>query len=125
MFNMVLAESELTYQIRACVYEVYRQLGCGFLEAIYEKALLVEMRLQGLQVESQVPIEIEYKGEDIGHYYADLIVNNTVILELKAQSRLGPMSEVQLLNYLKATDLHLGLLINFSYPKASVRRIIR
>ena len=125
MFNMVLAESDLTYRIRGCVYEVYRQLGCGFLEAVYEKALIIEMRLQGLQVESQVPIDLEYKGGNIGHYYADLIVNNAVILELKAQSRLAPMSEVQLLNYLKATNLHLGLLINFSYPKASVRRIIR
>ncbi|MGB5261396.1 MAG: GxxExxY protein [Gammaproteobacteria bacterium] len=122
---MVLAESDLTYRIRGCVYEVYRQLGCGFLEAVYEKALIIEMRMQELQVESQVPVDVEYKGENIGHYYADLIVNGSVILELKAQSRLSPACEVQLLNYLRAANLHLGLLINFSYPKASIRRIIR
>ena len=121
----MLAESDLTYKIRGCVYEVYTELGSGFLEAVYEKALIAEMQLKGLQVESQVPIDIEYKGKSIGLYYADLIINGTVILELKAQARLSPASEAQLLNYLRATNLHLGLLVNFSYPKASVKRLIR
>jgi len=119
-----MLEEELTYIIRGCVYEVYRKLGCGFLESVYEKALLIELRSHGLQSGRQVPIEVNYKGENVGNYYADLVVNGSVILELKAQQRLSPASKVQLLNYLNATGLHLGLLINFSYPKASIQRIV-
>lgn len=119
-----MLEEVLTYKIRGCVFEVYRQLGCGFLEAVYEKALLVEFHLRGLQAESQVPININYKGEDVGKYFADLIVNGSVIIELKAQPRIHPAYEVQLLNYLNATGMKLGLLINFTYPRASIKRII-
>lgn len=119
-----MLEEELTYMIRGCIYEVYRKLGCGFLENVYEKALQVELRLQGLQAESQVPIEVSYKGESVGTYFADLIVDRAIILELKAQKRVSPASEVQLLNYLNATGMHLGLLVNFAYPRASIKRIV-
>ena len=120
----MLESGELTYAIRGCVYEVYRKLGCGFLEKVYERALQIELKLQGMQVESQVPIEVRYKGEAVGEYFADLIVNRSVILELKAQQHMPPGCEAQLLNYLNATGMQLGLLVNFAYPKATIKRIV-
>ena len=120
----MLEAEQLTYAIRGCVYEVYRRLGCGFLEKVYERALLVELRLQGLQVESQVPIEVRYKGEIVGEYFADVIVNRSVILELKAQPHVPSACEAQLLNYLNATGMQLGLLVNFAFPKATIKRIV-
>jgi GxxExxY protein len=120
----MLKEEQLSYAIRGCVHEVYRKLGCGFLEKVYERALLVELRLQGLRVESQVPIEVQYKGVTVGEYFADLIVNRSIILELKAQQRIAPAFEAQLLNYLNATGMKLGLLVNFAFPKATVKRIV-
>ena len=123
--GLVMLEAEqLTYTIRGCVYEVYRKLGCGFLEKVYERAMLIELRLQGLQVESQVPIAVRYKGEVVGEYFADLIINGSVILELKAQQSILAAYEAQLLNYLNATGMQLGLLVNFAFPKATIKRIV-
>ena len=120
----MLESGDLSYAIRGCVCEVYRRLGCGFLEKVYERALLVELRLQGLQVESQVPIEVRYKGEVVGEYFADLIVNRSVILELKAQTHVSSACEAQLLNYLNATGMQLVLLVNFAFPKSTIKRIV-
>ena len=119
----MLAE-DLSYVVRGCVYEVYRQLGCGFLEKVYEKALLTELKLQGVQAESQVPIAVLYKNEVVGEYFADLVVEATIILELKAQQKIVPANEAQLLNYLKASNIRLGMLVNFAFPKASIKRIV-
>jgi GxxExxY protein len=125
MEGLVMLESEqLTYTIRGCVYEVYRRLGCGFLEKVYERALQLELGLQGLQVENQVPLQVSYKGVVVGEYYADLVVNQTIILELKAQQKIPPSCEAQLLNYLKAAGLRTGLLANFTFPKATIKRIV-
>ena len=120
----MLQEEQISYAIQGCVFEVYRQLGCGFLEKVYEKALLAEFELQGLRAEAQVPVTVQYKNVDIGVYFADIIVEKCVILELKAQQKLPQSSKAQLLNYLKATDLHLGMLVNFAFPKASVQRVV-
>ena len=119
----MLAE-DLSYVVRGSVYEVYRQLGCGFLEKVYEKALLTELKLQGVQAESQVPIAVLYKNEVVGEYFADLVVEATIILELKAQQKIVPANEAQLLNYLKASNIRLGMLVNFAFPKASIKRIV-
>ena len=116
--------NELTYQIRGAVFEVNRILGSGFLEKVYEKALIIELLVRGLRAESQVPIEVIYKGEVVGEYFADIVVEDYVIIELKAVEQLQKIHEAQLLNYLKATGYKVGLLINFSHPKAEIKRFI-
>jgi GxxExxY protein len=114
----------ITYKVNGAVFEVNRLLGPGFLEKVYENALLIELRERGLKAESQVPIRVSYKGEEVGEYFADIIVENELILELKAVQCLEKIHEAQLLNYLKATGKKLGLLINFTYPKAVIKRFI-
>jgi GxxExxY protein len=121
---MRLVQRELTYRIRECVYEVYRTLGCGFLEKVYENALLEELKLSGLVARAQVPIDISYKGKPVGQYFADILVDNSVILELKAQQKIDRIGEAQLLNYMKATGVGVGMLINFAFPKASIKRLV-
>jgi len=115
---------DLTYQINGAVYEVNKELGPGFLEKVYENALLLELHARGLIAESQVPIEVKYKDRTVGNYYADIIVDGRVILELKAVESLLSIHTAQLLNYLKATGHHLGLLANFTNPKAEIRRFV-
>ena len=119
-----MRERSLSHVVRGCVFEVYRQLGCGFLEKVYENALLTELKLQGIQAQAQVPVAVRYKNAVIGEYFADLIVEGVIILELKAQQQLSPANEAQLLNYLKASGIRLGMLVNFSFPKASIKRIV-
>jgi GxxExxY protein len=116
--------NELTYQISGAIFRINRELGANFLEKVYENALLVELRGQGLKSENQVPIKVTYKGTEVGEYYADIVVENQVILEIKAAEALQKAHEAQLLNYLKATGYKIGLLVNFTYPKAQVKRFI-
>jgi GxxExxY protein len=120
----MLREQQLSYVIRGCVYEVFKQLGCGFLENVYENALLIELRSAGLHAVSQVAIKVHYKDAVIGEYVADILVEDKVVLELKAQQKLAKAHEAQLLNYLKATGISVGMLINFSYPRATIRRLV-
>ena len=120
----MLAEEELTYQIRGCVFEVYKELGHGFLETVYEKALVKELTACGLSTATQVAYDVIYKNSIVGKYFADIVVEQKVILELKAQQNINKASEAQLMNYLAVSGLKVGLLINFSYPKASIKRII-
>jgi GxxExxY protein len=116
--------NDLTYKINGAVYEVNRVLGSGFLEKVYENALIEELKGIGLKAENQVPINVNYKGKDVGEYYADIVVENRVIIELKAIDSLQKIHEAQLLNYLKATDCEIGLLVNFTHPKAEIKRFI-
>ena len=117
-------EERLSYAIRGCIYEVFKQLGAGFLEKVYENALLKEMQIQGLYAESQVPIKVRYKNAVVGEYVAHIIVEGSVILELKAQQQLSKACEAQLLNYLKATDTRVGMLVNFAYPRATIKHLV-
>ena len=119
-----IIEKELVYKINSCIFEVYRVLGHGFLERVYEKALLIEFNSQRLKAQAQVPIQVYYKGDIVGEYYADLVVEDKVIIELKAQEYLNKAHDAQLLNYLKATKIEVGLLVNFIYPKATVKRFV-
>jgi len=121
---MMLSYERTSYIIRGCVYEVYRQLGCGYLEKVYERALLRELSLKGLQSEAQVPFKVYYKDAVVGEYLADIVVENTIILELKAQQNIPAEGEAQLLNYLKASGLHLGFLVNFAFPRARIKRVV-
>lgn len=120
----MLKEKELCYRITGCVYEVYRHLGYGFLESVYQNAMFQELSHRELSVSTEVPVQITYKGKRVGQHRLDLVVENKVILELKAQPTLPKSAEPQLINYLRASRLSLGLLINFKYPKADVKRIV-
>ena len=116
--------NELTYLINGAIFEVNRVLGAGFLEKVYENALVVELRKRGLQANAQVPITVRYKGEAVGEYFADIVVEGKIIIELKAVDRLQKIHEAQLLNYLKATEYKIGLLVNFTHPKAEIKRFV-
>jgi GxxExxY protein len=116
--------NEITYRINGAVYEVNKVLGAGFLEKVYENALLIELRQRGLNAESQVPVQVHYKGDIVGDYYVDILVENQVLVELKAVEQLQKVHEAQLLNYLKAAEFSVGLLINFKHPKAEIKRFI-
>jgi len=116
--------NELTYQINGAIFEVNRVLGAGFLEKVYENALLIELIARGLKAENQIPIKVQYKGKEVGEYYADIVVEKQVILELKALDSLQKIHEAQLLNYLKATGYKIGLLVNFTHPKAEIKRFV-
>lgn len=116
--------NDLTYKINGAIYEVNRVLGPGFLEKVYENALMMELKERGLKAESQVPINVKYKGTQVGDYYADIVVENQVIIELKAIESLKKVHEAQILNYLKATGFNIGLIVNFTHPKAQIKRYI-
>jgi GxxExxY protein len=104
-------------------YRVYGTMGYGFLEKVYENALSIELRLRGFEVRKQEPINVHYLGEVVGEYFADLLVEDCLIVEIKAVDGLAAEHEAQLLNYLKATEIDLGLLLNFG-PKPEIRRKI-
>ena len=115
--------SDLTSGVIKAFYDVYNELGFGFLEKVYENALAMELRQRGFTVDQQAPLPVWYHGHQVGAYYADLVVNGCVILELKAAESLVEDHEKQLLNYLKASDIEVGLLLNFGH-KPEVRRTI-
>ncbi|MBX2991249.1 MAG: GxxExxY protein [Bacteroidetes bacterium] len=114
---------DLTEKIIGCFYEVYNQLGYGFLERVYERSMVIELSRCGLEVRTQVPIKVQYKGEQVGDYYADIIVNDLVIVELKAAEVAAEEHEFQLINYLKATEIEIGLLLNFGKQPVVRRKI--
>jgi GxxExxY protein len=112
---------ELTKEIIGTFYDVYNMLGYGFVEKVYENALVIELGIRGFQVEQQKPIAIHFRNQIIGEYFADILVNGLIILELKATRALVKEHEAQLLNYLKATPYEVGLLLNFG-PQPSYKR---
>jgi GxxExxY protein len=116
--------NEVTYEINGAVFEVNRVLGPGFLEKVYENALLAELKGRGLKARSQVPITVLYKGSSVGEYIADIFVEEKVIVELKTVEVLDKVHEAQLLNYLKATGIPVGLLVNFRHPRAEIKRMV-
>ncbi|WP_020601542.1 GxxExxY protein [Spirosoma spitsbergense] len=108
-----LLRKDLTDSIIKTYYDVYNELGYGFLEKVYQNAMYLELKRIGFAVEAQKQIKVHFRGIVVGEYYADLIVDQTVILELKASEVLVYENELQLLNYLRATDIEIGLLLNF------------
>jgi GxxExxY protein len=113
--------ADLTEKIIGAFFKVYNGLGYGFLERVYENALALELQALGLEAEQQKPIAVYYEGQVVGEYFADIVVNGTVVIELKSVPQLSREHEAQLLNYLKATMIEVGLLLNFG-PKAEVKR---
>ncbi|MEO8563850.1 MAG: GxxExxY protein [bacterium] len=118
-----LLERELTGRIIGAYYECYNELGFGFLESVYRRALAIELRARGIRVAEEASVEVAYKGVVVGAYRIDLLVENRVVVEIKASSVLGPTDRQQLLNYLRATELHVGLLLHFG-PEPSFFRFV-
>lgn len=120
-----MEHKELTEKIIGCAYSVYNKMGFGFLESVYEKCMLIELRKAGLNAESQKPITVYYDNENVGHFLADSVIDGTIILELKSVRRIVEAHEVQLVNYLVATGKEVGLIINFGERKVEVKRTVK
>ena len=113
---------QLTEKIISVFYEVYNELGFGFLESVYEQAMCIALRQAGLHVECQVPIKVYFRGVEVGFFKADLLVERLVLLELKSARALEPAHESQMVNELRATDIEVGLLLNFG-PAPEIKRM--
>ena len=122
-----IQDNPLTHKIIACAIEVHKKLGPGLLEKLYKEAMVVEMELNGLKAEKNVKVPVAYKGKPIGDYFIDLLVDDSVILELKSVERHDPIFEAQILAYMKLTGKKVGLLINFNSKmvKDGIKRFVR
>ena len=120
-----LLYSELTHSIIGCAFEVINELGAGFLESVYENAMLIALASAGHAVVSQQPVTVHFRDRPVGDFYADLLVEEKVIVELKAVKALAPEHEAQVINYLNATGIQVGLLINFGNPRLEFKRFTR
>ncbi len=116
---------KVTETIIGCAYRVYNKMGFGFLESVYEKCLLIELRKAGLDTETQKPITVYYEGEVVGEFVADIMVNDAVIIELKSVRRIIKAHEIQLVNYLVATGKPVGLILNFGERKVEIKRKVK
>ena len=117
--------TELTHSVIGCAFEVINELGSGFLESVYEKAMVRALSDAGVFAEAQKPVKVMFRGKTVGDYYVDLLVEKKVIVELKAIKSLNPEHHAQVINYLKATGIEVGLLINFGNPKLEFKRFTR
>jgi GxxExxY protein len=113
---------DITEKILSCAFEVINELGSGFLESVYEKALMIALKENGLSAVSQFPIKVNFRNRVVGEFFADLFVENKVIIELKAVKTLLPEHKAQVINYLKGTGIEVGLLINFGHQKLEYHR---
>lgn len=118
-----MLHEDLTDKIIKSFYKVYNTLGYGFLEKVYERAMCIELDKMGLEFQEQKPISVLYDGKNIGDYFADILVENIIRLELKASERIANEHTVQLLNYLRATEFEVGLLLNFGKKPEIARKI--
>ena len=116
--------NELSGNVIGCAFNVLNTLGAGFLEKVYENALAVELREHGMSVEQQYGITVMYHGVAVGEYFADLLVDNLLLVELKVARALDDTHRLQCINYLKGTGLHLCLLLNFARPKLEIKRFV-
>ena len=121
----VFLHGEVTEQVIGAAFEVWKELGYGYLEKVYENALIVELGLRGIKAEQQHEIEVYYKGVLVGKYVADVLAQDKVIVELKAEKEYNAKHEAQLLNYLKATGIRVGLLLNFGEKKCEFKRLVK
>lgn len=122
--GMVLLHHDLTEQIIGVYYDVYAELGHGFLEKLCQRAMVIALREAGLSVLERVPYPVTFRGELLGDFYADIVVNNLILLEIKAVSALGPWDDAQALNYLRASHLEVALIMNFGPKREHRRRIL-
>ncbi|MBJ6725421.1 GxxExxY protein [Geomesophilobacter sediminis] len=120
---MALLHEDVTGKILEASFEVINELGAGFLESVYENSLLLALKQKGLIVDNQVPLSVKFRGENVGEFKADIVVENRVIVELKACKAIAPEHMAQTINYLRATGIQVGLLINFGNPKLEFKRL--
>ena len=120
---VTLLHEELTSKILEACFEVSRELGSGFLESVYQNALLIALCQRDMQVVAQAPLKVMFRGAIVGDFYADLLVEGKVIVELKAVDALAPEHQAQVINYLKATGMDVGLLVNFGKARLEYRRL--
>lgn len=120
-----MEDQELTRQIIGCAYAVYNKLGSGFLESVYQRSLLIEIQKAGIAAQSEAPIHVYYDDQVVGEFRADLVVQSRIIVELKAIEALAKAHEVQVVNYLRATGMEVGLLLNFGPTEVQVRRLTK
>lgn len=118
-----MLHEDITGAIIGAFYEVHRDLGYGFLEAIYEHAMILSLVTRGFAIDRQIPISVHYRGKVLGHFVADLVVEHVVLVELKSCRAVEPVHVAQIINYLRATQIEVGLLLNFG-PKPVFRRLI-
>jgi GxxExxY protein len=118
----MILDGELTGRVIGCAMRVHRELGFGFLESVYQNALCVELGLEGMEFTTEAPITVYYREAKVGNFIADVLVQKSLILELKAVEKIHPVHEVQLVNYLKATGIDVGLLINFGAKSLEFKR---
>lgn len=118
-----LLHADLTDKILGACFEVVNELGAGFLESVYENALMIVLQQKGLHAEAQVPLTVKFRGTVVGEFFADILVEKKLIVELKSISTLRVEHQAQIINYLKATGIEIGLLVNFGNPKLEYRRL--
>ena len=123
MENANFLQSELSEQIISAFYHVYNTLGYGFPEKVYENSLAITLRKRGFTVEQQQPVLVHFEGIEVGHYFADLVVNDKFIIELKSVEEIHSRHEIQLVNYLRATAVEVGLVLNFGEKPEIKRRV--
>jgi GxxExxY protein len=123
--DTALKHGRITQDVIGCAFEVINELGAGFLESVYENALLLALRQKGLSVTAQHPVKVMFRNECVGEFFADLIVEGKVLIELKAVKAIAPEHQAQIINYLNATGIEVGLLINFGSPKLEFKRFTR
>ena len=121
----LMEKEDLTHKVIGCAYQVYNSLGFGFLESVYRKAMVIELDLAGLKAEQEQPLQVHYRAQIVGDFSADLIIEDDLIVELKSVERMVKPHEAQLVNYLVATGIEIGLLINFGPAGVDVKRKYR
>lgn len=121
----IMQHKELTELVIECCLEVIKELGAGFVESVYEKALVVALTHKGVNARTQVPLKVRFRGAVVGDFFADILIDDLLIVELKAVKALLPEHQAQVINYLKATGIEVGLLVNFGNPKLEVKRLYR
>ncbi|MEI6387567.1 MAG: GxxExxY protein [Spirochaetota bacterium] len=120
-----LKNGDITEAVIGCAFEIINELGSGFLESVYEKAMILALRERGLAANGQYPINVTFRGQSVGEFYADILVQGVVIVELKTAKALAPEHQAQIINYLNATGIEVGLLINFGTAKLEYKRFTR
>jgi len=120
---MPFIHEELTAKIIEACFEVSNELGAGFLESVYQNALVVALKQKGLEVQTQVPLTVRFRDVEVGQFFADILVEDKVIVELKAIETLAPEHQAQVINYLKASAIEVGLLVNFGRPRIEFKRL--
>ena len=122
--NKDIIYKDLSYKIIELALEVHNELGCGFLEKVYENALMILLDREGIAARQQVPADVYFQNKVVGQYFADILVDNKIILELKTVEAISDVHKAQVLNYLRATGIKLGLIMNFAKPRFEYKRLV-